>query len=638
MKTKLYLLIPLIIIIFLSFSFQTQAQSRHADNVIFGKWHISFQTGYPQMINQNVFGQIQSEDTKFAVYSENNGNLILYSDGASLWNHNYQFIDSLSADSGRSNIVIPMPDNPDLIYLFSLTSHNNFSINSDMDTLFYSLIDISDSIPQVIIKNQVFTSHYLTQDLTAVKHANGHDYWLVSRKHMKNEFVAFHLQPSNNVDTVVSVAGIKPETSQGYVDNMKFSPNGRFLADGTTKSDTIQILHFNASTGIVADTAKRFIHDYVNYYWPSWFEFSSNSQFIYARHSTGSATGVINQYDLNYNSQTYFEASRWPVHNFDHQHTAYDMFLAADQKIYNHAVINDSSGLAQYFNSINQPNLPDSNCNYQPQNFLLEHYTNDYYKALPKFVSSWLQEPVDISYTNTCTGENVKPTHFALTDSVYEVTWHFSDSATSGPDTSSLFYPSHKYLQPGQYTVWAKALHYGMWDSVAQTITIHQSPQISLGSDTTLTGNDTLVLDPGGGYVNYKWNNGDTTQTLTLYGSQMTGGSHSYWVEVTDSNGCEGKAYRTVTYSGVGINEQNADKWKVYPNPAEERLTVELDQALHEEATLRLYNQHGAIVRRHQWPKQAKTQHLSLSALSDGIYWLELDGEQRKYRQKVMKR
>jgi hypothetical protein len=192
-------------------------------------------------------------------------------------------------------------------------------------------------------------------------------------------------------------------------------------------------------------------------------------------------------------------------------------------------------------------------------------------------------------------------------------------------------------LQPGQYTVWVKALHYGMWDSVAKTITIYQSPKISLGKDTMLTGTDTLVLDPGSGYASYLWNTGDTTQALKLYGSQMSGGSHTYWVEVTDTNGCSAKAYRTITYSGVGIKEDKQHTWKVFPNPANEQLTIELPKALQKEAILKLYNQSGAIVRRYEWPEQVQTHKISLKGLSEGVYWLELDDGTQTLRKKVVK-
>ncbi|MCF8327899.1 MAG: T9SS type A sorting domain-containing protein [Bacteroidales bacterium] len=649
MKTKLYLLIPLMI--FLDFSYQTKAQNLstygHADNEVFqvgSRYHISFQSDTPNVFHESFVTNTEDAEA-FAVYSDKQGNLKLYSNGCHIWNGNHQPLNTSSNvlpdsvcpqftlnDSMGNHITstaIPMPGNPDLIYVFSLGRKD-----IQPRKLYYSLVDISTGQSQIIVSGQEFTKLPLKRDLAVTKHTNGQDYWLVTREYHKNTYVAFRIRPGGNVDTVYSAnTGITP-ASWGYDLGLNFSPNGRILGE-VINLDTLQLLQFDASTGTVSDTNMRYIVNYGYQLWPDRFAFSPDNSKLYVNHHN--LYTRFCQYDLSTNAQSQLLNSR--ILLFDNQIT-YDnagcLHLTANRNIYNpfHTY---NTGLA--FNSVENPNIGDTNCNWNTANFIVDSSAYVHPSSFSSnFCSAWLQEPVDFSYTHTCAGENAQPTLFAFTDSVYEAEWHFGDSLAGGADTSSALYPSYKYPQPGQYTVWVKALHYGMWDSIAKTVTIYQNPQISLGKDTTLAANDTLVLDPGSGYVSYNWNTGDTTQTLTLYGSQMTGGSHSYWVEVTDSNGCKDKAYRTITYSGVGINEQNADKWKVYPNPAEERLTIELNHAIHEKATLRLYNQHGAIVRRHQWPKQAKTQHLSLYGLSNGIYWMELDIEQRKYRQKVVKR
>ena len=652
MKTKLFILIPLII---LSFSSQTKAQYGHADNVVLqatvnspkpvryyffslDSSNISKDTTIKAYSSSSV-NYVSNNNFRMAVFSDKNENLKLYSDGKRAWNGQHQPIDTTLYSPGTTvnqNVAVPMPENRDLVYIFSLTTDSSLS---------YSLININGNNGQgsVVISGQQFAPYNYLISIALTKHANGRDYWLVSKKYFTNKYVSFRIKPSGNVDTVFSKAGSGQYQSPAY-GYLKFSPDGQWLGDNILKKnviDTLRLLNFDAKTGTVSDSNIRYVpchNPSAGMGKPQSYAFSPNSRFVYV-FKNGGYNNRFYQYDLTTHDQQSFFNSRIMIKKYNPpygQDNEGVMGLTANGKIYN-----PSSNYylnATYMNSIESPDSAGLACNWQDYPYIINSTLyRAKYMEFPLFCSSWLQEPVDFSYTHTCAGEDSPPTHFSLTDSVNEVTWHFSDSATAGPDTSTLFHPSHKYLKPGQYTVWIKALHYGMWDSVAKTITIHQNPQISLGQDTTLTGNDTLVLDPGGGYADYKWNTGDTTQTLTLYGSQMTAGSHSYWVEVTDSNGCEAKAHRTVTYSGVGINEHNADKWKVYPNPTEDKLTIELDQALHDKATLRLYDQHGAIVRRHEWPQQDKTKQLNLEGLSKGIYWLELSGEKRKYRQSVMK-
>ncbi|MCH1612609.1 MAG: hypothetical protein L7S72_04860, partial [Flavobacteriales bacterium] len=68
-------------------------------------------------------------------------------------------------------------------------------------------------------------------------------------------------------------------------------------------------------------------------------------------------------------------------------------------------------------------------------------------------------------------------------------------------------------------------------DSSSQDITIHTSPTVDLGNDTTICTGNTLTLDAGAGYT-YLWSDASTNQTLdvTTFGI--------YDVTITDNNNC----------------------------------------------------------------------------------------------------
>ena len=93
----------------------------------------------------------------------------------------------------------------------------------------------NDGHGSMVVDSQVFTSDSMqTHALALTRHANGRDYWLLSRRYMTREFVAYHIQPGGVIDTVRSEAGLEPKPnynhgdSHGYVFN--FSLNGRWLA------------------------------------------------------------------------------------------------------------------------------------------------------------------------------------------------------------------------------------------------------------------------------------------------------------------------------------------------------------------------------------------------------------------------
>jgi len=320
------------------------------------------------------------------------------------------------------------------------------------------------------------------------------------------------------------------------------------------------------------------------------------------------------------------------------------MFLAANGKIYNPAVdkpYGHGGSVPEYLNSIEYPNLPDTNSQWSTFSFLLDTIGNTMGTRSTNFCSSWLKEPLDFSYSHVCAGEGTPPTHFAFTDSVVDAFWSFGDTLAMGADTSNLFFPTYHYNQPGDYHVWAKALSYGMWDSISKVITIHPPAQVALGPDTVLTGNDTLVLDAGPDHISYNWSTGDSTRTITLYGSQLSPGDYMYFVEVTDTNGCTGTGSIMVTYEEDTtsiVQKAREPLWEVYPNPCEDNLHIKFPQSTAwGQANLRLYSPEGKLLQKWDVPAHTHRFTLDMSAYSSGVYWLELFTANKVRREKIVK-
>lgn len=68
-------------------------------------------------------------------------------------------------------------------------------------------------------------------------------------------------------------------------------------------------------------------------------------------------------------------------------------------------------------------------------------------------------------------------------------------------------------------------------DSVS-IISILQAAPINLGADTMICQGEKILLDAGGGFVNYQWNTGETTQQI--YVTEKG----NYWIEAKNSNNC----------------------------------------------------------------------------------------------------
>ena len=61
---------------------------------------------------------------------------------------------------------------------------------------------------------------------------------------------------------------------------------------------------------------------------------------------------------------------------------------------------------------------------------------------------------------------------------------------------------------------------------------------VNLGDDITIYTDQIYTLDAGPGFSTYLWNDSSANQTLTVDGSVAGTGTHTYYVVVTDTNGC----------------------------------------------------------------------------------------------------
>jgi gliding motility-associated-like protein len=78
-------------------------------------------------------------------------------------------------------------------------------------------------------------------------------------------------------------------------------------------------------------------------------------------------------------------------------------------------------------------------------------------------------------------------------------------------------------------TVWDE---YGCQGSDTADLTVNPLPLVDLGPDTTLCGENSILLDAGD-FLSYQWSTGETTRTLRVYA-----GEKALRVTVTDVNGC----------------------------------------------------------------------------------------------------
>lgn len=105
--------------------------------------------------------------------------------------------DSFGLALPQANLIIPIPGDSNKYYLFHETS-DDYGNSYCTLYLYYSIIDMSldSGLGAVTQKNVILLNDSLTAGrLTACKHANGRDWWLVTHQNNTNRYYKFLITP-----------------------------------------------------------------------------------------------------------------------------------------------------------------------------------------------------------------------------------------------------------------------------------------------------------------------------------------------------------------------------------------------------------------------------------------------------------
>jgi hypothetical protein len=311
-----------------------------------------------------------------ASINRTNGELLFYSNGKQVANRNHDIMpngDSLynyqsqwdlyftGNTTPQGALILPFPGDTNLFYLFHV-SHNYSGILTPPQHLFYSVIDmrLNNGLGDLILKNQVVLSDSLwTGFLTATRHANGRDWWLISNRFRTNHFYSILFSPSG---FQIFEQDCGPSLFTQNVGSTNFSPNGEYFAYYDWYHD-LQLYHFDRCTGQLSNLVQITIDDTASC---GGFAFSPNSRFGYI-----TSCKYVYQIDLQ---ATDIAASRIKVASNDYfvdpefgwQVSFYLPVLAPDNKIY---IIGSNS--VKYLHTIESPDFLGLGCNVQQHNILL---------------------------------------------------------------------------------------------------------------------------------------------------------------------------------------------------------------------------------------------------------------------------
>lgn len=479
----------------------------------------------------SISGQLTGT-TGCSSIADNSSNLLFYTDGATVYNQNHTIMPNgtglFGTNAAQPAIILKQPGNNTIYYIFTVQGGGSSGLR-------YSVVDMSlaAGTGSVINKNISVKTGVLAEKLTATKHCNGVDYWIVVKD---TAFYAFELT-SVGINTVAVVSNINIWPSNGC---MKLSPNGRKLGyvgtsyNGLVYNHNIFLLDFNNSSGAVSNPL--LVQSVNNFPFapPHAYggEFSPDgTKFYFAGQS-----GMMHQVELcNYTNSLSaagintvgtgeFFAADWSAKG--------SFQLGTDGKIYIAKPNSPNLGV------ISQPNLSGNYCAYNATAVALANYTCQW--GLPNFPGSYFEKTPFASFSYSSGPNNCKLVTFSSPQicaqtgySVLGYQWDFGDPSSGILNSSYLSSPSHQYSSNGTYQVKLIRAFNCKTDTITQIVNI-TSPTLSVLSPSLGCGTNTAIaiVNGGTGPYSYSWSpNISNSATANI---QISG---TYTVTVFDQGG-----------------------------------------------------------------------------------------------------
>jgi gliding motility-associated-like protein len=487
---------------------------------------INFSSGSP--VNIPGGGKIERTEGSSTI-SDKKGNLLFYTDGYQAWDRkhddmpNGMFLFGGYSSSTQSSLIVPKTTDEKQYYIFTADEE------AGQYGLRYSIVDmtLNNGYGAITTKGVPLIAR-TSEKVTAIRHCNKKDYWIITHKIGSDEFFSFLASDTGvNKTPVISHTGsVVPVGNAVMAGVLKASPDGKKVIAQHVRLGS-ELMDFDNQTGKLSNAIEIFGNQNSAHYGA---EFSANSSKLYLGISgywddvaINRFTGVF-QYDLTLPTMNAIKNSKYQVCQLSGLISLGILARGPDKKIYM------SQYEKTYLSAINSPDIYGSGCNFVDNAFTLpvkgmlslNNGLNDYS----------IKDSLEINSKGLCTNSPI-PFDCVMEGDVTSVLWNFGDPGSGAQNTSTSATATHTYTTGGLYTV--KLIKYGICGNDTATKQINVGGlTVDLGADKNFCERSNVVLNPQSGNSNsFLWNDGNSSPTLT------TSVAGLYWVQVSsNSNGC----------------------------------------------------------------------------------------------------
>jgi len=436
------------------------------------------------------------------------GNLLFYSDGGIVWNRNHQPMPNGEGLHGgtvsQGVIALPYPGRDSLYLLVTL----NVSTDRPNPGLWYSVVDmrLDGGKGAVTVKNQFLRDHRANQ-LTAVRHANGRDFWVLTVQGGTSNFLALSVTAGGISNNAV----VTPLPFVMAIDSkMRASPDNRKVAMNVSSGqrNANVLLWFDNATGQVTRT----------YEFPrlsgGTFDFSPDSRKVYWRVFEGLFQYQLDAPDIN--------ATGYLIPGTEK--SSGDVRLGPDRRIY-------TGQYAASLDVILNPNAVGEALQYQRN---AQPVGNPVNGLLPNNLATFtIGKSTGFAAAPVCADAPVQFTP-QVNYRVVQWQWDFGDPASGPANTADIQSPAHQFSGPGRYNVRLITLdRCGERDTAQREIEVFPQPLANLPEarvEKCFSEVPVAFSTPEQPLTRYRWNTGDTTHAITA--------DQSGWYRVEAYNAC----------------------------------------------------------------------------------------------------
>jgi len=439
-------------------------------------------------------------------YTNEDGELLLYTDGLTVWNKNHQIMEDGSIfELGNSiqiveSMVVKNPGFGNLYYIFTLYPSNS----QESSGLYYAIVDmnLNNGLGGVVEKRQKFLDD-LTNKFDAIYNKEEAFFWLMTQSNATGDYIATKID-YEGIQAEYVVNNIGADLKSSFAGQLKFSPDGKMVACSFGDYDfpeynVFDVFDFNITTGVLSNS--------LTFSLPEdracdGIEFSSDATKLYIQQSGSTGESGLYQLDLAtypaINQDNISLVARDEIASFN------QMQLAPDGKIYIAKGGGSITGL-ESLGIIHNPNENTEDIIFEELGLYLEggwafSFTPNYHQ--------------DLFFRTTFRAENLcqkASTEFFITNEsrLDSVLWIFEEG-----EFSKIRNPMYSFEEAGEYSISLIAYYSEKTDTIEKKITINPIPIIDLGEDRSICINDELSVTPI--YSNYLWNTGEIESDIDL--------------------------------------------------------------------------------------------------------------------------